>query len=272
MGGGSSPPIPTTSFAGTNPRCTNILVDGVQQKDNFGLNASGTTSTRDAIPLEWAASVQVALTPYDVQYNDTCGGVVNVVTKSGQQRIPRHRLWLLQGRQSLNGKDLALWTPTTGKTDVTGDKFQRQSDADEAPFLSRKRYGGTLSGAIIEDTLFFFVGYDELKRTTQPSALNAVDPWPARAIPASSAEHLAGPGQPDHRRRPEHLWLRCEATWPTISTEYNQRYIAKLTWQINDDHALTASYQHVARRPAYRHQQRLVQRLDAAHQPAIQLV
>ena len=233
VGGGSSPPIPTTSFAGTNPRCTNILVDGVQQKDNFGLNASGTTSTRDAIPLEWAASVQVALTPYDVQYNDTCGGVVNVVTKSGTNDF-HGSVYGYYKDASMNGTDFALWNNNTGTTAVTKTTIR--------PTFVEKRYGGDLSGSIIPDTLFFFVGYDELKRSSSPGA-TAVGP--AGSNYTSVAQNISTAQVNQIIADAKNIYGFNAGNLADNFSEYNQRYIAKLTWQINDDHALTGSYQHV---------------------------
>ena len=57
VGGGSSPPVPTVNIAGANPRCNNFLVDGLQQKDSFGLNSTGYPTTRAPIPTDWAEQI-----------------------------------------------------------------------------------------------------------------------------------------------------------------------------------------------------------------------
>ncbi len=212
---------------------TNILVDGVQQKDNFGLNASGTTSTRDAIPLEWAASVQVALTPYDVQYNDTCGGVVNVVTKSGTNEF-HGSVYGYYKDASLNGTDFNLWNANSGTTAVTKTTIR--------PSFVEKRYGGDLSGTIIPDTLFFFVGYDELKRSSSPGA-TAVGPAGSNYTSVAAGITTAQVNQIIADAK--NVYGFDAGNLADNFSEYNQRYMAKLTWQINDDHALTGSYQHV---------------------------
>ena len=57
VGGGSSPPVPTVNIAGANPRCNNFLVDGLQQKDSFGLNFTGyPTTARRPIPYRLGGS------------------------------------------------------------------------------------------------------------------------------------------------------------------------------------------------------------------------
>ncbi|MBS0470600.1 MAG: TonB-dependent receptor [Proteobacteria bacterium] len=216
VGGGSSPPVPTLNIAGSNGRCSNLLVDGLQQKDNFGLNSQGYPTARAPIPNDWAEQIQVAVTPYDVQYNDTCGGIVNVVTKSGSNDF--------HGTSYFYYKDAGLG----------GDGL--------APFVERS-YGATLSGPILEDRLFFFVGYDELQRTSSP-ANSAIGPngsgYPTIATNISQAQvdQVASIAQS--------IYGFNAGNFADNFTEYNQRYIAKLTWQIDDNQRLVATYQHTA--------------------------
>ena len=130
VGGGSSPPVATLNIAGANPRCTNFLVDGLQQKDNFGLNAQGYPTARAPIPLDWAEQIQVAVTPYDVQYNDTCGGVINVVTKSGSNDFHGSAYFYYKD-DSLNGSKIGNTSPLK-------------------PPFTYKNWGVTLGGPILE--------------------------------------------------------------------------------------------------------------------------
>ncbi len=60
-----------------------LLVDGLEQSDNFGLNFSGVIRRRPRRSLyPWINQYQLIVTPYDVEYN-SCGPVQNIVTKSG---------------------------------------------------------------------------------------------------------------------------------------------------------------------------------------------
>jgi len=237
VGGGSNPPIPTVNIAGANPRCNNFLVDGLQQKDSFGLNSTGYPTTRAPIPTDWAAQVQVAVTPYDVQYNDTCGGVINVVTKTGTDTL-HGTFYGLMKNDGLNGQDYNLFNPATGLSAVT-----TQANRPVKPYFDEKSYGGTLSGAIIPDTLFFFLGYDELKRTSAPSGI-AVGPQGAGFASTATSISLAEVNKIADDAR--NVYGFNPGNLSDVYTETNQRYIGKLSWQINDDHTLSGVYQHAA--------------------------
>lgn len=229
IGGGDSPPVATMSVAGSNPRCQNFLIDGVQVKDNFGLNSQGYPTARAPIPNEWAEQIQVAPTPYDVEYNDTCGGTINVVTKSGSNDFHGSAYFSYQDA-SLNGTDY---------TDINGNKV-----SPTRPHFVERNYGGTFSGAIIPDKLFFFLGYDELVRSSQPGA-SAIGP----SDNADFVNHAPGVTQSDV----DQITAIAKSTYgfnagnlSDVYKEYNQRYMAKLLWQINDRNKIELAYSHTA--------------------------
>ena len=77
----------------------------------------------------------------------------------------------------LNGQNFNLFNNNTGTSAVTN-----ASNRPIKPYFDEKSYGGTLSGAIIPDTLFFFVGYDELK----------LQPERNKAAPRSGPQRASG--------------------------------------------------------------------------------
>ncbi|MDE2075080.1 MAG: TonB-dependent receptor [Alphaproteobacteria bacterium] len=222
VGGGSSPPVPTLNIAGANPRCTNFLVDGLQQKDNFGLNLQGYPTARAPIPLDWADQIQVAVTPYDVRYNDTCGGVINVVTKTGSNDVHGSAYFYYKD-DSLNGRDIGNTSPLK-------------------PPFTEKNWGVTLGGPIIEDKLFFFAGYDDITRTSSPGS-SAVGPAGsgftniADGITQAQVDQIAAIAQNVYGFNAGNLGDQF--------TEHNMRYIGKLAWQIDNDNRLIFTLQHV---------------------------
>ena len=234
VGGGSNPPVPTLNIAGANPRCTNLLVDGLQQKDNFGLNLSGYPTQRAPIPTDWDDQIQIAPIPYDVEYNDTCGGVINIVTKSGDNDFHGSAYGYYEDA-SLNGRQFGQVTSIPGVAPTVTNPAK--------PPFQEKSYGGTLSGPIVEDHLFFFLGYDELKQEQLP-AQNAVGPVGsgftriAPGITEAEVQQVESITKNVYGFNPGDL----NDTFPL----YNQRYIGKLEWQINDDQRLIGTYQHVA--------------------------
>ncbi|MBB3033961.1 TonB-dependent receptor [Alteriqipengyuania lutimaris] len=130
------------SCLGANDRNNTFTVDGIVQSDTFGL--SGTPfAARNSLPIPFDTIRQTSIefAPYDVEYGQFTGCLINVVTKSGTNEFTGSAFFTytsddLQG-SSVAGQDLA---PTE---------------------FDRRRWGATLGGPIIPDRLFFFAGYEE---------------------------------------------------------------------------------------------------------------
>lgn len=226
VGGGNTPPIPTLSVAGSNPRCTGFLVDGIQEKDSFGLNASGYPTNRSPLPPEWTSQVQLAVSPYDVEYNDTCGGIINIITKNGTNEL-HGSAYFFYKNQDLNGdKEGKLGTATTQPTKL--------------PFLE-KSYGFTLAGPLIEDHVFFFFGWDRLFNVGPISS--AVGPAGsglsriATAITQAQVDQVVSIAKTVYGFDPLNL--------TSSFGEDNRRWMGKLEYQINGGNRIDLNYQYV---------------------------
>lgn len=133
------------SVAGQNSRFNKITIDGVNISDTFGLEANGLPTLKQPISIDAIQSVQVNVSNYDVTQTGYTGGGINAVTKSGTNEF----------KGSLN-------YVTRGETNV-GKGYTRSTDAyTYAPKFSEKTMGATLGGPIIKDTLFFFLGIEQL--------------------------------------------------------------------------------------------------------------
>ena len=199
-------------------------MDGIQQKDSFGLNLSGYPTNRSPLPPEWAAQVQLAVSPYDVEYNDTCGGIINIVTKSGSNELHGSAYFFYQN-QALNGdKEGKLGTATSQPTKL--------------PNL-QKSYGFTLSGPLIEDHVFFFFGWDRLFN---------VGPISSAVGPAGSGESRIAQNITQAQVDQVVQIAKAEYGFDPLNLtssfgEDNRRWMGKLQWQVNSDHRLEATYQ-----------------------------
>ena len=74
-------------IAGANNHFNTIYLDGVRQSDDFGLNNNGYPTQRTPFSLGIVQSLNLEVAPYDVQYGDFEGGIINVVTKSGTNQF-----------------------------------------------------------------------------------------------------------------------------------------------------------------------------------------
>ena len=125
---------------GAHERFNDFSVDGVSFNDPFGLNDNGFGSMRNPISMEFVDQISVDITPYDVSRGNTTGGSIATVTKSGSNEFHGSVFFIERDE------------------DDVGELFGQ----DFAEF-SEETKGFTFSGPIIEDKLFFFVGYEEFE-------------------------------------------------------------------------------------------------------------
>src|SRR5439155_13456648 len=170
-----TPQSNNNSFAGTNFRYNNLTIDGTINNDAFGFSnsvggvsgggqagAAGAGTRTNPYSLDVIQEVQVQLAPYDVKLGNFTGGSVNAVTKSGTNDM--HGSIYGYGRnQTLVGKSV------DGLKTKIGSSFHDY------------QYGGTLSGALVKNKLFFIVN-SEITRRQEPTFYNAGDPGAAITV------------------------------------------------------------------------------------------
>ncbi|HEX8569461.1 MAG TPA: carboxypeptidase regulatory-like domain-containing protein [Caulobacteraceae bacterium] len=130
------------TVAGTNFRNNSIVIDGVKQNDDFGLNLNPYPTLRSPINIDAVEAVSVSVAPYGVLNNDFLGAQINVVTKGGSNRF----------EGSLYGQ----------RTDdsLIGDSIRGQ------PFdvtFQEETWGATFGGPIWRDRAFFFASYEDFE-------------------------------------------------------------------------------------------------------------
>jgi len=128
---------------GANNRFNDFTIDGFSFNDPFGLNASGFGTMRNPISLDFVDQISVDITPFDVARGNTTGGSIAVVTKSGTNDF--HGSVYFSQRDESNIGD-----------DQSGESY---------PTFEEETTSVTFSGPIIQDRLFFFVGYEEFEKS-----------------------------------------------------------------------------------------------------------
>ena len=202
--------------AGANSRFNSLTVDGVRMNDNFGLNSNGYPTTRQPFPYDAVQQVSVELAPFDVQYGGFTGCNINAVTKSGGND------WF--------GSAFFDYTNDS----MRGDKLEGD-DIDNGDY-SEKRYGVTLGGPIIKDTLFFFLAYEKLDGVQQFNRGGA-DSGAADTVNGVSVAQLderAGIAQT--------IYGYDVGGFPSTLPVDDEKLVAKLDWQINDNHRAAFTY------------------------------
>ena len=213
--GGSG--VDRISCLGGNDRGNAFTVDGIFQGDIYGLNDTG-FSSRSSTPLPYDAvrETQVQFAPFDVEYGNFTGCAVNVVTKSGSNRLQAGAFFEYSG-SDMRGSNVA--------------------DRAVAPVEPEKRWGAYIGGPIIPDRLWFFGAYEHHE------AGQSQDEGPAGA---GFPNELAGVPVAEFNRISEVLSrVYGIETGPLVTSRPfdNDRYFGRLDWQINDDHRLEVTYQ-----------------------------
>ena len=136
------------SVAGQNSRYTSTTVDGVAINDTFGLEASGSPTSRQPISIEAIQSVQVNVANYDVTQKGYTGGNINAVTKSGTNNWKGGVYYVFRN------------------DNLSGDRYDITKDTYSAPPKSEETTKGVwASGALVQDKLFIYALSEETKST-----------------------------------------------------------------------------------------------------------
>lgn len=144
------------SIVGTPARFNSFYIDGANNTDAFGLEASGTNGGGTGAPpisIDAIEQFTVDIAPYDVTLAGFTGGAISAVTRSGTNEF--------------NGSAYYYWRneAIAGKTPDEDDEELRE----RLPEFTARTYGMRLGGPIIKNKLFFFVNA-ELQRNTTPTA------------------------------------------------------------------------------------------------------
>ena len=204
------------SCLGGNDRSNTFTVDGIVQADVFGLNGTP-FGARNSLPLPFDVvdQVSVEFAPFDVEYSDFTGCLVNVVTKSGGNKF--------SGSAFITYFDQGLLADEVG-----GRPLQAGAE---------KRWGATLSGPIFKDRLFFTFGYEEVKIDQG----NDEGPFGGGFANESNAVTIAQFNE--FARIANDVYGQDIGGYPTTLPEGNVRYFGRLDAVIAEGHRLEATYQ-----------------------------
>lgn len=146
------PTADSIAVAGGQPDATNYLMDGGDNNDSF---------SNINLPFPFPDALQefsVQTNSLSARYGLHPGAVVNVVTKSGTNRVHGDLFEFLRN----------------------GDVNARNFFADTHDSLKRNQFGGTIGAPIKKDKLFGFFGYQgDRERTASPSSIAYV---PTQAV------------------------------------------------------------------------------------------
>ncbi len=166
----------TFSMNGSRGRSNNFLLDGTDMNDGFrndpAINEAGVFGDPATIlPLDAIAELKV-ISNYEAEYGRNSGAVIDIVTKSGTNKLHGSALEYL-------------------RTDQLGARNYFNNVGGENPFHNNQ-FGAALGGPIVKDHTFFYFDYEGQRETGAQGGTSCV-PDPAQ-IAADEAAITAGGG------------------------------------------------------------------------------
>jgi len=210
------------SFAGQDGRTANFTVDGANFNNNFGLSEN-LPGGGNPISIDAIEELQVVISPYDVRQTNFIGGGVNAITKSGTNTF-KGTAYIYHRNENMRGNQVA-------GTEISGARDRDRNTT----------YGFTLGGPIIKNKLFFFVNA-EYSQT--PSV--AVRWRPSENGVGNADKYLSYTTVADMERVQKHVMDKYGYDTGSFTDfpadESNLKLLARLDWNINDNHRLALRY------------------------------
>jgi len=142
------------SIDGIRPSQTNVLIDGMDANDPvFGFSPAGASGL--FLGLNEFTEVRVLTQTFNAEYGGNGGGVIEMITKSGTNRV-HGSLWELHRDAALDAKnyfDLAT---------------------RPIPQFVRNQFGADVGGPLVHDRTFFFANYEGFREVQAATAIATV--------------------------------------------------------------------------------------------------
>lgn len=156
---------------GQRSASTSILLNGGENVDTF------TATAGQSVPLDSVQEFRVLTGTFTADFGRATGGVVNLVTKSGQNRF-FGSLYEFNRNSKLSSAGFDA-NATFGASDIAAGNRARQ-------LFNRNQFGGSLGGPIIKNKLLFFTN-TELTRIRSTANFLALVPSAASIAVAAPA-------------------------------------------------------------------------------------
>ena len=213
------------AFSGSTSLENQYTVDGVNTTTlRFG--ASGTSVIRDFVE-----ETEIITGGYNAEYGRSSGAVINVATKSGSNVLAGSVFGYLASGA------------------LAGDPVRNQTQGSSIDAFTKTRYdasfGVELGGPIVEDRLFFFVGFAPRRSTTETTRItkrqvDCFGPGPGGALSACDSRPVSeggfGDGVPDRIPETQQLLYEDLDRETRGGTTDSYAAIGKLSFAWSADH------------------------------------
>ena len=219
-------------------RSNNFMIDGQDSND-----PSITGRQQPINNTEIVQEIRLITNQFSAEYGRAAGAVMNVITKSGTNRV----------------RGSAFWYGNRDKWNSLSN-LEKAAGFTEAPDRSENQFGATLGGPLIKDKTFFFGSYQRWtdQRLGAGQTLNGAPTEAGRQVLQSAAghlpqvqallNHLPAAQSPINRSASFTLGGRTYTvplgalTGSSTQSRENNQYSARVDHHFSADHTLTARY------------------------------
>ncbi|HJV91276.1 MAG TPA: TonB-dependent receptor [Holophagaceae bacterium] len=216
-----------TAIEGARGIMNNLMIDGTSYNSKFNGEQRGGTRIPFAFGLDSIRELQVITNPFDVQYGDASGGIINAITKSGTNEFTGGVFTQLRP-----GWGVAKLRPVPFDSGGTNT-----SSALERSY-STQEYGFNVGGPIVKDKLHYFVNVDYVHFSqgsrpvvNPPTSVSARADWDLFWGPTGMGQLVSAANSG--------LTLLQESTKPWTNEEKHLAAMARLDWAVNENHRAT---------------------------------
>ena len=217
------------SFAGSDGRLANFTVDGSNFNNNFGLS-SGLPGGGNPISIDAIEEMQVVIAPYDVRQTNFIGGGVHAITKSGTNTF-KGSAYIYHQNENMRGDAIE-------REQISGAREKDQTTT----------YGFTLGGPIIKDKLFFFANAEMVMKPTVVNRWQGSD----EENPADADNYVSRTSKADLQAVSDYMAQKYGYNTGSYTSfpadEKNYKILARLDWNITDQHHLALRYNYTKNR------------------------
>lgn len=205
------------SAGGQNTRFNNIRIDGVSTNDAFGLESNNLPTNRQPITMDSIESINISLVNFDTALSGYTGASIDAVTRSGTNNFEGSLYYIYRDND---------WTGKRNGSRFTG-------------FEDEKTIGLTLGGPIIQDTLFFFVSYEDFTRSSAAPIFGPAGSGAGQEVTGISQADLD-----EVRSIAQSVWgFDAGEFAPPASLDTDiEDLLIKIDWNINDYHRANIRY------------------------------
>ena len=215
----TAPQVVGTSIGGQNNRLNELQIDGGVNNDLFGLGATGAPGGQvqsKAVSVEAVKEFQILIAPFDLRQGNFTGGLVNAITKSGNND---YHFSMFGYRQPSNDLGLRL----------VGDTQAGDTVSD----FSVTQFGGTFSGPIVRDKAHFFLSADIQDRSVPFDGVTLAEAGVVAGDVARMQAVLSAAG------------LDAGDAGAFTTLQPNDLILGKVDWQVAANSRLALTYNYV---------------------------